>query len=57
MGRDLLEAECRLRGADEALWARPSHIPALPELSSPDRLTGTCLTLAVDALASQRRRR
>ena len=37
MGRDLLEAECRLRGADEALWARPSHIPALPELSSPDR--------------------
>ena len=48
MGRDLLEAECRLRGADEALWARPSHIPALPELSSPGRLTGSSLT-AVDA--------
>ena len=48
MGRDLLEAECRLRGADEALWARPSRIPALPELSSPGRLTGSSLT-AVDA--------
>ena len=37
MGRDLLEAECRLRGADEALWARPFPI----HLGTVDRsLTG-----------------